>query len=371
MIYFEDARLEFFGKPVVYLPYFSAPDPTVKRKTGLLIPRHQLAARSTAIGVDIPYFWALAPDYDLTFTPRLMTKQGLLLQGEWRQRLMNGAYSIRAAGIYQLDKDAFLRDAGPPDAGLSRLPRQHRNHRPVRAERQVDLGLGRHPADRPDASSRTIDLSHLSARRQHPFKPGLTEGVSQLYLTGRGDRSYFDARAIYYYGFSEADVQSQIPVIHPVVDYSYIFGNPVFGGELGYRANLTSLSREQRRFRSDHARRRSTPSLCALTTADPALKTPANCLLRGFPGTYTRASAEANWRRSITDPSGRYGRRSPICAPTPAARRSTTRSGVSNYLTARRQPRSSASCRRSASNTAIRSSACSPGARRPSSRSRS
>ena len=35
MIYFEDARLEFFGYPVAYLPYFSAPDPTVKRKSGL------------------------------------------------------------------------------------------------------------------------------------------------------------------------------------------------------------------------------------------------------------------------------------------------------------------------------------------------
>ena len=38
MIYFEDATLEFFGVPLAYLPYFSAPDPTVKRKTGLLVP---------------------------------------------------------------------------------------------------------------------------------------------------------------------------------------------------------------------------------------------------------------------------------------------------------------------------------------------
>ena len=72
--------------------------------------------------------------------------------------------------------------------------------------------------------------------------------MSQLYLTGRGDRSYFDVRTIYYYGFSEADVQRQIPVIHPVVDYSYIFNNPVFGGELGYRTNLTSLSRSTAAF---------------------------------------------------------------------------------------------------------------------------
>ncbi len=38
MMYFEDARLEFFGVPIAYMPYFSAPDPTVKRKSGLLVP---------------------------------------------------------------------------------------------------------------------------------------------------------------------------------------------------------------------------------------------------------------------------------------------------------------------------------------------
>jgi LPS-assembly protein len=43
---------------------------------------------------------------------------------------------------------------------------------------------------------------------------------------------------------------------------------------------------------------------CAPWTADPAVKIPANCLLRGFPGTYTRFSAETHWRRSIIDSYG-------------------------------------------------------------------
>ena len=38
MLYFENARLEFFGVPMAYMPYFSTPDPTVKRKTGFLMP---------------------------------------------------------------------------------------------------------------------------------------------------------------------------------------------------------------------------------------------------------------------------------------------------------------------------------------------
>jgi LPS-assembly protein len=38
MLYFENAQLEFFGVPLAYMPYFSAPDPTVKRKSGFLMP---------------------------------------------------------------------------------------------------------------------------------------------------------------------------------------------------------------------------------------------------------------------------------------------------------------------------------------------
>ena len=38
MMYFEGAAPRILGVPLAYLPYFSAPDPTVKRKTGLLMP---------------------------------------------------------------------------------------------------------------------------------------------------------------------------------------------------------------------------------------------------------------------------------------------------------------------------------------------
>ena len=41
--------------------------------------------------------------------------------------------------------------------------------------------------------------------------------VSQLFLSGKGNRSYFDVRTIYYLGFSEADTQSADPG-HPPGD---------------------------------------------------------------------------------------------------------------------------------------------------------
>ena len=61
------------------------------------------------------------------------------------------------------------------------------------------------------------------------------EGVSQLYLAGRGERSYFDIRSIYYTGYSELDQQKQLPIIAPVLDYSETLPEQVMGGELSYK----------------------------------------------------------------------------------------------------------------------------------------
>ena len=110
MLYFENSTLEFLGVPLAWMPYFSFPDPTAKRKTGFL-PLTFSANSRFGVGITTPYYWALAPDYDATLTPMFTTKQGPLVQGEWRHRLVNGSYTIRASGIFQLDKDAY---AGTP-----------------------------------------------------------------------------------------------------------------------------------------------------------------------------------------------------------------------------------------------------------------
>src|SRR5579871_5310880 len=73
MMYFEDAKFEFWGKPIAYFPYFSTPDPTVKRKTGFLFPSVSVASKYGS-SIEVPYYWALSPDYDFTFSPSFMTK---------------------------------------------------------------------------------------------------------------------------------------------------------------------------------------------------------------------------------------------------------------------------------------------------------
>jgi len=302
MIYFENARLEFFGIPMFWWPYMSAPDPSVQRKTGWLPPTFSTTG-NYGLAVTTPYYWALAPNYDLTLTPTVTTKQGLLMQAEWRQRTETGSFNIKAAGIYQLDPQAFADRNGANYPGA------------IKARGSLE-GSGRFALNERwtwgwDAllvSDKTFfqdyGLQGYVTQNYNSFRNAISDtGTSQLYLTGRGDRSYFDARVMYTLGLSLADSQSQLPVIHPVVDYVYVFGQPIMGGEVSVRTNLTSLTRESAEFDAI-SRNAITNNLCAPTTADPAMKTPANCLLRGIPGTYSRVSAEATWRRTIVDPIG-------------------------------------------------------------------
>ena len=300
MMYFEDARLEFFGQPLAWLPYFSAPDPTVKRKTGVLVP---VASSSSVYGgaLDVPYYWALAPDYDATFAPMITTKQGPLLEGEFRQRLMSGAYSIRAAGIYQLDKDYFLRSDGTYTPGFRDWRGSLESTGLFAINNNWVWGWdGTVLSDRTFLQDYNPRLSRY--RITDPFTQTTSEAISQLFISGKGNRSYFDARTIYYLGFSDADAQGQIPVIHPVVDYNYVFDRPILGGELGYRVNFTSLTRQDADF--DPITQSALLNGTCTQTANPAIKDTSSCLLRGVPGTYSRFSAEMTWRRSITDSFG-------------------------------------------------------------------
>ncbi len=301
MLYFEDARIEFFGVPLAYVPFMSAPDPTVKRKSGFLFPALSDATQY-GFGISIPYFWALAPNYDLTLTPMLTTRQGALLQGEWRQRLMEGSYSIRAAGIFQQDPGYFAaRDgAGSPTAASFRGAVQTAGQFAL-TDKWVWGWTGILVTDSQYLND--YRLNQFSGTFD-PFQTGIASaGVSQLYLSGYGDRSYFDIRSIYYYGFSTQDVQGQLPIIHPVLDYSNVLPQQLLGGEFSYKFNLTSLTRQEASFDAI-TQNAVNGGLCSTTTADTAVVTPANCLLRGIPGTYTRGSAEADWRRTLITTNG-------------------------------------------------------------------
>ena len=76
------AWLEFKGLPVFYTPYISFPIDD-RRISGFLTPSWG-SSDKTGFDMTVPYYWNIAPNYDLTIKPRYMTKRGGMIGSEFR-----------------------------------------------------------------------------------------------------------------------------------------------------------------------------------------------------------------------------------------------------------------------------------------------
>lgn len=77
-----DPRIEFFGVPILRVPYMSFPVGNA-RKSGLLFPSLGTSSKS-GVQISVPYYLNLAPNQDLTLTPTYYTSRGFDIEGEYR-----------------------------------------------------------------------------------------------------------------------------------------------------------------------------------------------------------------------------------------------------------------------------------------------
>ena len=85
---YKNSWLKIFDKEIFYFPFFSHPDPTVKRKSGFL-PATYGSSNNYGSWINIPYFKTIDLDKDFTFKPRLYLDDKLILQSEYRQAFEN------------------------------------------------------------------------------------------------------------------------------------------------------------------------------------------------------------------------------------------------------------------------------------------
>lgn len=83
------ATLSFQGVPFLYFPYITFPIDD-RRKSGVLVPSFGTSNES-GTEISIPYYWNIAPDYDATITPRLISRRGTQARSEFRY-LTGGSY---------------------------------------------------------------------------------------------------------------------------------------------------------------------------------------------------------------------------------------------------------------------------------------
>lgn len=301
MVYYEDAALEFLGIPVAYVPFFSAPDPTVKRKSGILSPRY-LYNPLLGYGLGIPIYWALAPNYDLTVTPTYFTNQGFLGSAEWRHQFDYGEYYIRGNGIVQQNQYVF--PIAPFGAANHLFRGSFESKGQYRFADQWKFGWEF------TLLSDKWFLYDYHVPSQNLSWSYFSETTSTAYLTGKGNRGYFDLRGYYFEGLSSHDFQPQQPFAHPVWDYNKTFDiDPAqtagVGGQVELDFNLTSLSARSASFQAVGPRvLDSAFGLYDVCNNYVPGQTTGTCLLRGLGGQYTRATVDASWKRKWIDPIG-------------------------------------------------------------------
>ncbi len=89
----KNIRLDMHGYPVFYFPYFDYPIDN-KRHSGFLFPSYGSSSNS-GYEFSIPYYWNIAPNYDLTLGTRWLSERGVEGQSKARYLFTNSEGTIQ------------------------------------------------------------------------------------------------------------------------------------------------------------------------------------------------------------------------------------------------------------------------------------
>ncbi|MDX2158748.1 MAG: LPS assembly protein LptD [Hyphomicrobiaceae bacterium] len=234
-ITYQDAQFELFGVPIIYLPYFQHADPSVKRRSGFLAPEYSTNT-NLGFGTSLPYYFAIAPNADFTFDPKVWSKQGILYQGEWRHRVaiggITGQYNVKLAGI---DQDSDNLPDGTDPAKRARLDGWRGS-----VQTKGVFSLSSWWKFGWDATIESDDTFRRFYKLDNILQ---TDRINTAWLQGLSDRNYFGMQFYQFGGLLLEDSPASESRVHPVIDWSYIVGQPVLGGELSFNSNAQSISR--------------------------------------------------------------------------------------------------------------------------------
>ncbi len=221
-IEFRDATIEILGVPVLYTPYYSQPDPTVKYSTGLLSP---VVGTSTTLGsfVKLPIYVSLSPSQDLTIEPWFTARNGQVLEGEYRQRFDTGGFWFQASVAHN------------PNGGLDAETAQTYGHL---------FGSGRFQLNDHWRAGFDAQLSSNDTFLKRYDISSEDRLVNDIYLESFSGRSHFALTGYFFQGLRASDNSRTIPFVLPLVDYSFVPERDVLGGQWRFDFNTVALTRQ-------------------------------------------------------------------------------------------------------------------------------
>jgi len=230
MIY-DNASLDLAGDiPVAYSPYFSHSTPGADNQSGLLTPTF---VRSRSLGFEYaqPVYYTIAPDRDVTLTPRYTSKNGLVMEGDYREKFDSGQMDIKGSITNAPNTDA----TGDPAAGHQIRDNIDANGA-FTINQNYDWGFN---------INRASDDTYLHLYN-FSNEPQLT---SRIYAEGfnfAGDstRNYASIEGLSFQGLTGQDNSKVIPVVAPLMNFNWQSDPGMYNSRIGFDANSMLLYRE-------------------------------------------------------------------------------------------------------------------------------
>lgn len=224
IVEYDDAMVELFGVPVLYTPYFFHPDPTVDRKSGLLAP---IFGSSGELGFQYtqPVYFVIDGQSDLTLAPRITSKEGVVMGGEYRQQFATGRWQTEGTITYvdQIDVQNLK-------TGDKELRGHIRSQGEFRLNEEFDWGFDFFRAS-DDTYLRRYDIAGGSTLR------------STAFLNGFNGRHAASVEAFAFQGLRQNDKEGDTPIILPLANYDGSFAPRGAGGRLDVNMNAVAMQR--------------------------------------------------------------------------------------------------------------------------------
>jgi LPS-assembly protein len=235
-ITYQGAVLDVVGVPVLYLPYFGHPDPTVGRASGFLTPD---IGRNSRLGAfyDQPYYWAISPSQDLTASLRLHENVNPLVGLDYRKRFFSGQMNLDTTFTQEQLFDTEGQRLGDDKFRWSAFGsgRFHINN-------YWDWGFGLERTY-DDFYLRRYDLEQITAQDRGPYIGTRTRLISQLYAIGQDSDSYSQIAFVNFQGLRSTDSSALLPLILPFAETDHVYQDPWLNGQLRLKANTAVLVR--------------------------------------------------------------------------------------------------------------------------------
>jgi LPS-assembly protein len=224
-ITYHNAFFELYGVPVAYTPYLSIPDPTVKRKSGFLAPSF---GNDSQLGLllQTPYFFNLAPNYDLTFSPIFASRENPVLALDYRHLLPSGEFNLGGSATYATEAGS---NSNPNPSGKT-----FRGH--LKGDGSFNLtDDARWGYDLAVTTDNTY-LQRYNFSNQNVL-------TNRLYTEKVWDRNYAALNGYAFQGLRETDHQDQIPFAVPQAETALKSQPWRWGSRFTLDSSLLTLTR--------------------------------------------------------------------------------------------------------------------------------